>query len=192
MQNPFQPPEWMANPPLFRKVRWGVVAAQTELDVTVNALLYAQCTALSTTTVSTWAQAVRLRRIRIWFVSPTLGTTVTSTIEWNAGATGFLVRGTSVSQTNGSTTELACLDCRPPTDSLSGWYQGGSTAGTNVIFSFSAPAGAILQLDFDWVPLVTEAGLGTLSSVGTVAGTNYCRGISSNILAFAPLNSAPP
>ena len=191
-ENLYSPPLWKATPPYSRKVRWGVVAAQTETDVTVNALLYAQCMAVTTTTVATWARAVRLRRIRIWFVSPTLATTTTATVEFNAAGAGFLEWDTTFSQTAGSTTELSCLDVRPPHESLAGWFQGGPTSGTNVLFSFSAPAGAILELDYDWVPGLTEATMGTLSATAVVAGTNYCRGINSNVLAFAPLNSAAP
>ncbi len=187
-----QPPPWKAVTPISRRVRWGVVAAQAELDVTVNALLYAQCMGYSTTLVASWAYAVRLKRVAIYFVSPTQSTTISSTVEWNAGGTGFLLDNVSVAQANCSTTELACLETRPPTDSLSSWYQGGATAGTNVIFSFSAPAGAILEMDFDWVPNLTEASLGTLSATSAVIGVNYCRGISSNILALPPLNSVAP
>ncbi len=188
----YTPPEIRSVVPISRKVRWGVVAAQTEIDVTVNALLFAQCMAVSTTTVTSWAWAVRLKSVKIWFLSPQLGTLISSTVEWNASTTGFLENGYSASCSTASTTEMACLETKPPTDSLASWYQGGSTAGTNVIFSFSAPAGSILEMSFDWVPALTEATIGTLSATSAVLGTSYCRGISSNILALPPLNSVAP
>jgi hypothetical protein len=184
------PPEWKAVVPLSRSVRLGAIAAQAEFDFTVSTLMFFQCVSTSATVVANLAYAVKLRRVRIWFTSPTLATSTTATLEWNAGGTGFLVPNTSVSAVNASTTEWVCLDARPPTDTLSGWYQGGSTALTNVLFSCSIPAGGIIQFDYDWVPNFTEASLGNATVSGTVAGTLYCRGINTNILALPPLNSA--
>jgi len=183
------PPQWRAQQKLRRSVRWGVVANQAETDFTINQLLYAQCVVVSATTCVSLAYAVRIRRVRIWFTSPTLATSISSTLEWNAGSTGFLMDGVSVAEVTNSTTEPACLDARPPVDSLASWFQSGPTGGTNVIFSFSAPAGAIIQCDYDWVPNFTEISYGTLSTTAGVLGTLGCRAVNSNILALPPLNS---
>ncbi len=185
------PPRWEAVVPEFRRVRFGVVANQAETDFTVRNLLYCQCCAVSSTVVAPLAYAVRLRRVQIWFQSPTLGTNISCTLEWNAGSTGFLQRGTSVAEVNSSTTEFVCLDARPPKSSLARWYQAGPTGATNVLFSFSAPAGAIMQLDFDWVPNFTEGTYETQTTSGAVTNTLYCRAINANILALPPLNSTP-
>jgi len=123
-------------------------------------------------------------------MSPTLATNVSATVEWNAGSTGFLMDGVSVAATSSSTTEYAHLSTRPPVDSLAGWYQAGPTGATNVIFSMSAPAGAIIQVDYDWVPNFTEASYGTLSATSTL-GTIGCRAWSANILPLPPLNTIP-
>lgn len=184
------PPKWVAVSPYFRKVRFGLVANQTETDFTVRNLLYAQCVAQSSTILSPLAYAIRLKRVQIWFQSPTLGSNITSTIEWNNAGTGFLGTGTSVSETNSSTTDFVCLDSTPPDQTLSSWYQAGVTGATNVIFSFSAPAGAIMQIDYDWVGNFTEAAYETQSTSGAVAGTLYCRAVNANVLALPPLNSA--
>jgi hypothetical protein len=133
--------------------------------------------------------AVKLKSVKIWFCSPTAGTSISSTIEWNAATTGFLVTGGSVSETNASTTEMVCLAARPPKSTLSSWYQGGSTAGTNVIFSFSAPAGAIMEIEYDYVNNTTENTYGSLAVTGATLGVIYCKAINANVLALPPLNS---
>lgn len=183
------PPRWGAVLPQYREVRFGVVANQAETDFTVRNLLYCQCSASSATVISPLAYAVRLRRVRIWFQSPTLGTNISSTLEWNSGSTGFLQRGSSVAEVNSSTTDFVCLDTKPPKDSLARWYQAGPTGATNVLFSFSAPAGAIMQLDFNWVPNFTEGNYETQTTAGAVTNTLYCRAVNANILALPPLNS---
>ncbi len=186
-----QPPRWLANPPQHRIVRFGVVANQAEFDVTMQTLFFCQCMAAGATQVYTLAYAVRLEAIRIWFTSPTAGTSISATIEWNAAATGFLLNGGAWSETNSSTTELVCLESRPPKSSLSSWYQGGPNAQSNVICSLSAPAGAILEFEYDWVMNNTEAAVSSpLTVSGATAGIVYCRGINTNILALPPLNSA--
>jgi len=181
-------PEWKPVFPIPRQVRLSAIAAQGEFDFTVSSLMFFQCVATSATVVANLAYAVRLRRVRIEFVAPSQNTTTTATLEWNAGATGFLVPNTSVSVANTSTTEKVVLDARPPTDTLSGWYQGGTTALTNVIFSCSIPAGGVICFDYDWVPNFTEVSLGNSSVTGASTGTLYCRGINTNILPLGPLN----
>jgi hypothetical protein len=183
------PPKWDAVVPYTDSVRFGVVANQTETDVVVRNLLYAQCAASSATVIAPLAYSIRLRRVRIWFQSPTLGSNITSTVEWNDAATGFLGRGTSVSETNSSTTEFVCLDTRPPKNSIAAWWNAGVTGATNVLFSFSAPAGAILQLDYQWTKNATEASYETQSTSGAATNTIYCRAINANVLAIPPLNS---
>jgi hypothetical protein len=184
-----QPPPWKAQEPFSRSVRLGVVANQAETDITVNQILHCQTVVTSATTCVSLAYAVRLRRVQVWFVAPTLASNVSSTVEWNAGSTGFLLDGVSVAATSSSTTEYGHLSTRPPTDSLGGWYQAGPSGATNIIFSMSAPAGAIIQVDYDWVPNFTEASYGTLSTTAGVLGTIGCRAWNANILALPPLNS---
>jgi hypothetical protein len=136
------------------------------------------------------ALAVKLKCVRIWFTALTAGTAVSATIEWNAAATGFLIQGTSVGETNTSTTEPVLLEARPPGDTLSGWYQGGATTLTNVIFSFSAPADSILEIDYDWVMCSTEPVYTTGSTVASASvGQVCCKAINSNVQVLPPLNS---
>ncbi len=185
-----QPPKWLACQPTHRLVRLGVVADQTETDVTVQNVMFFQCLATSTTIVWTLAYAIKLKAVRIWFTSKTVGTTLSATIEWNAAATGFLVSGRSVSESNVSTTEPVMLEARPPKSTLSSWYQGGPTVGANSLFSFSAPAGAILEIEYDWVMASTEANpVASIAVTSAVTGNVYCRGVNANVLALPPLNS---
>jgi hypothetical protein len=189
MEKNERPPKWLAVAPEYREVRFGVVANQAETDFTVRNLLYCQCSASSATVISPLAYAVRLRRVRIWFCSPTLGTNISSTVEWTSAGTGFLQRGTALAEVNTSTTEMVCLDVKPPKQSLARWYQAGVTGATNILFSFSAPAGAIMQLDFNWVPNFTEGSYETQTTAGAVTNTLYCRAVNANVLALPPLNS---
>jgi len=175
--------------PYARKVRLGVVANQAETEITVRNLLNLQVLATGSTAVNSLAYAVRLKKLRIWFTSPTVGTSISSTVEWNAGSTGFLMDGVSQSSTTMSTTEPVCLVTRPPTQSLASWYQAGVSGSTNVLFSLSAPAGAVIEVSYDWVPNFTEASYNTTTVTGATQGTLYCVGWNSNILALPPLNS---
>jgi len=175
--------------PYFRRLRLGVVANQGETDITVNSFLRLQSMAIGTTSIVNLAYAIRVKRIAIWFTSPTVGTSISSTIEWNAGSTGFLMDGVSAAATTMSTTEPTCLETFPPTESLASWYQAGPSGGTNVLFSMSAPAGAIIEVDYDWVPNFTEASYSTVTVSGAVTGTMYACAWNTNILALPPLNS---
>ncbi len=183
------PGPWKAVTPYSRKVRLGVVANQAETEITVRNILNLQVLAQSSTGVNSLAYAVRLKKLRIWFTSPTVGTSISSTIEWNAGSTGFLMDGVSTSATTMSTTEPCLLVSRPPTQSLASWYQAGVSGSTNALFSLSAPAGAVIEVSYDWVPNFTEASFNTTTVTGATAGTLYCVGWNSNILALPPLNS---
>jgi len=183
------PGPWRAVSPYARKVRLGVVANQAETEITVRNLLNLQVLATGSTAVNSLAYAVRLKKLRIWFTSPTVGTSISSTVEWNAGSTGFLMDGVSQSSTTMSTTEPVCLVTRPPTQSLASWYQAGVSGSTNVLFSLSAPAGAVIEVSYDWVPNFTEASYNTTTVTGATQGTLYCVGWNSNILALPPLNS---
>jgi hypothetical protein len=175
--------------PYFRRVRLGVVANQPETDITVNSFLRLQGMATGTTSFVPMAYAIRVKRVAIWFTSATVGTSISSTVEWNAGSTGFLMDGVSAAATTMSTTEPACLETKPPTESLASWYQAGPSGGTNVLFSISAPAGAIIEVDYDWVPNLTEATYTSVTVSGAVTGTMYACAWNTNILALPPLNS---
>ncbi len=182
------PPVLVATQPIHRSVQLVAAAAQGEFDVLVSYLMFFQCVATSATVVANMTYAVRIKRVRIWFVAPSQNTTTTATIEWNAGSTGFLVHGVSLGIANTSTTEPVCLDSRPPTESLGAWYQGGPTSLTNSLFSCSIPAGGTIQIDYDWVPAFTEQGLGNATVSGAATGTVYCRGMNSNVMPIGPLN----
>lgn len=185
------PPQWRAVTPLSRKVRLGVIADQAEVGITASSILFFQCMATSATQVYTLAYAVRIKKLSIWFMSNALSTNKNATVEWNAGSTGFLMDGVSVAATSSSTTEYSRLVTRPPTDSLASWYQGGPNSLNNELFSFSAPAGAIIEVSYDWVPNFTEAAVSGAATVsGATTGIVYCRGINTNLLALPPLNSA--
>lgn len=185
------PTLWRPVTPLSRKVRLGVIADQAEVGITAQTIFFFQCMASGSTTVYTLAYAVRIKKISIWFMSNALSTNKNATVEWNAGSTGFLMDGVSAAATSSSTTEYSRLVTRPPTDSLGSWYQGGPNAMGNELFSFSAPAGAIVEVSYDWVPNYTEAAVSTALTVsGATTGIVYCRGVNTNILALPPLNSA--
>jgi hypothetical protein len=174
-----------------RKVRLGVIADQAEVDLTASNIMFFQCMAAGATQVYTLAYAVKIRKVTIWFMSNALATNKNATIEWNAASTGFLMPGRALGSTSSSTTEYSCLVSKPPRQSLASWYQGGPNALTNVLLSLSAPAGAIIEFDYDWVPNYTEAAVSSALTVsGATAGIVYCRGINTNLLALPPLNSA--
>ncbi len=185
------PSRWIAVNPIRRKVRLGVIADQAEFDLTASAIMFFQCLATSSTQVYTLAYAVKIRKVSIWFMSSALSTNKNATIEWNAASTGFLMPGRASGSTSSSTTEYSLLTSKPPRQSLASWYQGGPNALNNVLMSLSAPAGAIIEFDYDWVPNYTEAAVSAANTVsGATTGIVYCRGINSNILALPPLNSA--
>ncbi len=186
------PPQLKTVIPFSRSVRLLASAAVVEGTpaITVNDLLRLQSMAVTTTLAYPIAYAVRIRRFRMWFTAPAASAVaVTASVEWNAGATGFLLDGVSVSATTMSSTEVCLLDTRPPTESVGSWYQAGVTGGTNEILSFTCPDDTLIQVDYDWVPNFTEPALGSFSITGGTVGTVFGKSWSPALVPVSPLNS---
>jgi hypothetical protein len=168
------PPAFRAVTPQFRSVRLTAISAVAiNTSVTVHMIARFQSMAITASTAWCFAYAIRLKRVRIWFSAATTATPVTAALEWNAGATGFLLDGVSVSATTMSTTEVCVLDTKPPTESLAAWYQSDVQGGTNQLFQFGCPAGSLIQVDFDWVPGWTEPQTGTFATAGATVGQSF-------------------
>lgn len=183
------PPPWKTVVPFFRSVRLITTAAQAEFPVTVNQILRLQSFAATTTLAYPIAYAIRLKRVRMWG-SPAVANAPSSVyIEWNAGSTGFLLDGVSVSNTSVSTTRPAYIVSRPPTESLGSWYQAGVSGGTNELFQFTCVTGTMIQVDYDWVPNFTEPALASFAITSYTVGTVFAQNWSATITCVAPLNS---
>lgn len=181
--------------PLFvsygKSIQLATSAAQVDFDFTVGMFVKFLSMCVSTTLAYAIPYAIRLRRVRIWACAPTLGSTTTIGLEWNAGSTGFLLDGMSESATTCSTTEPACIDCRPPHESLAGWYQAIVTGNSNIIFSVTCPGGSTIRLDYDFVINGGE-GPNPPSGFAVTGGTQglvFAQNPSSSIVVTVPANS---
>ncbi len=113
---------------------------------------------------------------------------VTASVEWNAGATGFLLDGVSISATAISPTEPCVLDTRPPVESLGAWYQNGPLGNTNQLLTFSAPVDTLCQIDYDWVPNNMEPAYGNFAVAAGAAGLFFANNPFATATIVDPLN----
>lgn len=183
------PPPWKTVVPFFRSVRLYTTNSQIEVAVTVNQLLRLQSFCATSVTGYPMAYAIRLKRLRIWGTPAVSNTLSTINVEWNAGTTGFLLDGVSVSDTSLSTTRPAYISTRPPVESLGSWYQAAPSGATNELFSYTCGTGSIIQVDYDWVPNFTESA-GTVFTINaTTVGTIFAQNWSATVVVMSPLTS---
>jgi len=184
------PPDYKSIIPYSRKVRLTGGAAQVNAAVTVHNIARFQSMATAGNLAYSFAFAIKLKCIRIWFLSATPGTNVTAAVEWNAGSTGFLLDGVSVSAQTMSSAELTLLTARPPTQSLAGWYQSDVQGGTNQLCLLTFPNGSLVEFDFDWTLNVGEPASGSFAIAGGTAGTPFAGQLFTGALVpVAPLTS---
>jgi len=185
---PLDPPPLKLVQPCSRTISWNVTSGVLNFDITVNHLLRSLALCSGTTSAYPVAYAVRMRRIRMWAVAQGASPGNVA-VEWNAGSSGFLMDGVSVSDQSPSAARPARLSTRPPTESLGSWYQAGVTGGTNVLCSISASIGAIIYIDYDYVPNLTEPGLGIFAVTSGVAGLVFAQHPSASVIVNPPLNA---
>lgn len=182
------PPPLRLVQPCSRTITWNATAGLIDFDITVNHLLRSLAVCSGTTSAYPVAYAVRMKKIRMWstWQSSPLGNVA---VEWNAGASGFLMDGVSVSDQSTSPARPARLSSRPPTESLGSWYQAGVTGGTNILCSITCSANTIIYIDYDYVPNLTEPGLAIFAVTAGVAGLVFAQHPSASLNVNPPLNA---
>lgn len=127
----------------------------------------------------------------MWAAVNAAGATTSIALEWNAGATGFLMDGVAVSDQSVSASRPAYLTSTPPTESLGSWYQAGVTGDSNILFSITCPGGTLIQIDYDWVMNSGEPNVSATGYVivGGTQGNVYAQNPSATIQVALPINS---
>jgi hypothetical protein len=185
VSDPSDMPLWKVVQPYFRSVRLYCTADQNNIVVTTGWILNFQSMVATITTSYSFAYAFRIKRIRIWGAPAIVaGLPSTVSIEWNAGTTGFLLDGVSVSNQSTSTEKGPFLSSRPPVDSLAGWYQAGVSGFTNQICNISMPNHSIIQFDYDWVPNWSEAAFASTTIGVSIVGTVLTHDPLSTVLVM--------
>jgi hypothetical protein len=191
VEDDIDPPRWLSCSPIHRVMRLGVTAAKTEFDFTVLMLCrFQSMVVVSSTTAYSLASAVRVKWVKMWGVTSAIQTSASVALEWSAGSTGFLLNDTSVSDTTVSTTRAAYIKCKPPRQSLASWYQSYVQGGTNNLFTITCPAGAVIDIAYDWVLNSTEPANVTFTPTALAAGTVFAQNPDTNIVVLTPLNAA--
>jgi len=115
-------------------------------------------------------QAIRLRRISIYFVASTGDFGSTSSyidFAWSGGTNA----PDNLITDRGTATQPACIKVKPPRGTIADmWFDANSTAYGNTLFSISCPADTIIDIDFEWIQSNANSATVTLSGAASTTG----------------------
>ncbi len=161
---PAQPPMLSANVKVRHVYRFtsatGTATAIT--DRNICQIIGGMCT-VANTTLKGLSNAAKLHRISIWAPPASQGASVTCSILWNSGS---FAPDIEVSDSTNSTAVPARLSTRPPPGSSASFWMGETAS--NTMFTITAPAGSIIDVDVTHLLADTQA---ALTSYGVAAGT---------------------
>ncbi len=163
---PSLPPKLQCAPVHRATFRFDVQSTMVQQNVTnVNLLGVAGSVGVTTSSVTTFASAVRLRRIKIW---PAAGGE--ATVQWNGTTQHMPEASVDVTLPTGITVSEA-TDAVPDAYSFAAlWWSAGASA--QALFQLSATAGSIVDVDLDYC-LATAESPQTISVASSVVGTVY-------------------
>lgn len=167
------PPQYTFNPAFQQKLRFTASANVSQVVTTLQRLLASIGGTLSAVNVlSINANAVRIRRIRVWG-PPTAGTVIRA--MW-LPSTALFDRPRMHSDTCTSTAQPAYLDMTPPEGSLyDDWISANATATDTSIIEWTVPAGTVIDIDLAWSAFngVDGSTRSTAAVVSAAAGSPF-------------------
>lgn len=174
-RNSHFPPDVKQNPIFSRVIRYVATATQTNLSITPLNII--QCCFFTTTNGSTSgiliANAIRIRRISMYFAASDFTTTAPLSFRWK----GFQNAPEELITDRGTSTVPACIKVMPPRDSVGGyWYSVDAPTATSALFEIDCPSGTILDLDFEFTMTDSNTTANhtiTLSGAATTTGLAY-------------------
>lgn len=115
-------------------------------------------------------QAIRLRRISIYFVASTGdfgGTSNYIDFAWSGGTNA----PDNLITDRGTATKPACIKVVPPRGTIADmWFDANSTAFGNTLFTISCPTDTIIDIDFEWIQSNANSATVTLSGAASTTG----------------------
>jgi len=141
------------------------------------------CTVLNTTG-TVIAESVRLRRIKIWSPTSTIGATQTCSIEWVNNSAGQLFGTTKeVSDTTTNVFSPAYLSAAPPAGSAASFWNNYNGGTVTNICTLAYGANSVIEIHIDYV-LLDDNGLKmsyTFTSGAATLGTMYYINLDNTI-----------
>ncbi len=169
------PPQISSNPVLRHRYRFRAASAQTEYAISArNAVLAAGAVCSSANaTLSAIAMAVRIRAIHIWAGAATAGTPVTASVKFapivNVGSNFGNIE---ISDTTMSTAIPAVVHAKTDKNTAAHVWNGPDAGGSIILAWLSFPAGAIVDVEAEWV-LADDVAATNLAVASAAAGVMY-------------------
>jgi len=168
-----RPPQYRSQPIVRRVMRYECTAAQVGLTITPQKLccsLGTVCT-VTNTTVACFIGAVRVRRIQLWGMTTTSGTSASVSVNYD-GTSGF-APNTELASDTINVSEYAYISGKPPANSAASFW--GKFDDTDTIFTVNLPSGGIMDLDLEYIQYDEDNGVNVfaLSSGSAILGSVY-------------------
>lgn len=194
--DPKKPPSLVASISINHTARFAnAIGSSVAYNITVNDLLDLWCTAATATTGYRLFDAIRIKRIRMWFASNAASTSNSAFIEdYATGSSTMAAPSRTRIQSAVDFSETQMIVWKPVKFSVQASWYSTQTYSTNVVLRMSVPANAIFDVDFEAVLADGQVGASqtaTAIAAGT-AGQVYCRafGCSTSTTALAPIGLA--
>ncbi len=148
------PPSYIAQPVMFRKIRYQASSQLTGVAVTQGCLavsMMARSATASSTEAISLLSSFKIKRITIWALNNSSAVTSTSFSTCSITWAGSQSPNKEISAV-GVNTKPAKISTKPPPGSLASfWYYNDGSAANNVLFFLTVPGGTIIDLDLDYV-----------------------------------------
>jgi hypothetical protein len=154
-----------------RVIRYIIGSTLTDQGITPRDLLRQLSSVVNgSTAVTAIIGSIKLRRVSLYFVTTdgTFGTgSAPLAFQWQ----GAMNAPEEIITDRGTATQPACIKVVPPLESLAGFFfDPNSNDFTDNIFIFSAAAGTVIDIEFDFIMPDGAGHTGTLASAATLTG----------------------
>jgi hypothetical protein len=173
-----------------RAIRYVVAVARNLATVSPqNILRQVVTTVNASTNVTQVYGSVRLRRVSFYYVPSSGdfgGVTNVLSFQW----TGLLNSPDNLITDRGTATQPACIKVKPPPDSLASfWYDNNSPSVTSALFTYTAPIGTIIDIDFDFTIGNGTTTSYTISAPAIGTGVAIYQWDSTNVVVDGNVNA---
>jgi len=172
---PPQPGPFLSSFRIDKVLRYQAASAGTGLAITTFDLLTLLNMGVTTTSIVSLIQSVKVKRIQIWGPPPSALTPVTVSVEFQGGNTSGAYGTNSVtkSDTSMGSSYPAYISANTPKDSFSSmWIQNNSSISSTNWALLTFPSGALVDLHVSFI--LSQSMVGMTTAVTTsVVGTLY-------------------
>jgi hypothetical protein len=121
------------------------------------------------TTVTSFFQSVRIKKIRIFSPPPSQGSVATCSVEFSGTSSSF--GSQEISDTSNSVAQPAMIDTAPPRNSLASFWSSAGNVGQLAVIN--CPSGSIVDLTVDLILSDDDQTNPTRAVSTAVIGTVY-------------------